>query len=82
VAIGKEQSGKGHAPNAEPVFLPIRVVENADALSKCNCWDFFMQVPQARQEPIAIPPGIMQALVVQQPDWTAVSWTDLLATNL
>ena len=33
----------------------IRGVENgaADALSRDNCWGFFLLVPQARQEPTA-----------------------------
>jgi len=43
----------------------IRGVDNraADALSRDNRQGFFLQVPQARQEPTAIPPGIMQELV-------------------
>ncbi len=62
----------------------IRGVDNgaADALSRDNCSEFFMQVPRARQEPSVIPPAMSQVLLVQQPDWTSVSWTDLLATTL
>ena len=41
----------------------------ADALSRDNCHSFFLQVPQDRHQPATNPPAILQALVLQQPDW-------------
>ena len=59
-------------------------VENgaADALSRDKCQDFFLQVPRAEHNPTIVPQAIWLALVLWQPDWTAVSWTDLLVGTL
>ena len=62
--------------------LPGRENGAADALSRDNIAAFHSQVPCARQHPTPIPPMVVQALVTQQPDWTAVSWTNLLTTTL
>ena len=59
-------------------------IENgaADALSRDNINRFYVQVPWAKRQHTTVPPAILEALVVQQPDWTAVSWTELLVTTL
>ena len=53
-------------------------VENgiADALSRNNQPSFLTQVPTAHQEPTVLPQELVQALVVNQPDWTSQSWMD------
>ena len=59
-------------------------IENgaADALSRDNINRFYVQVPWAKRQHTTVPPAVLEALVVQQPDWTAVSWTELLVTTL
>ena len=54
----------------------------ADALSRNNYLSFLSQVPSARRAPSLIPPGLLQALVLKQPDWTSRSWTMLLGDIL
>lgn len=49
----------------------------ADALSRDNLPSFQRLVPEARREPAMIPEPLLRALVWEQPDWTAVSWTTL-----
>ena len=53
----------------------------ADALSRNDLPSFQRLVPGARREPTAIPEPLLRALVWEQPDWTAVSWTTLLTTS-
>lgn len=50
----------------------------ADALSRDRLSSFRVQVPQASEIPSPIHPGLIQALVVNQPDWTSRSWIELL----
>jgi len=59
-------------------------VENgaADAFSRDNQSSFLTQVPTAHQEPTAIPQVLLQALVINWPDWTSSSWTRLLSSYL
>ena len=54
----------------------------ADALSRNDHLSFLSQVPSARRTPSRIPPGLLQALVLRQPDWTSRSWTALLRDTL
>ena len=53
----------------------------ADALSRDKLDAFRLQVPGAKRVPTPIPPAVLQALVVEQPDWMAVSWTSLLTST-
>ena len=54
----------------------------ADALSRNNVSLFFQQVPQANKDPSTLPPELVQALVLQQPDWTSVTWRSLFNSIL
>ncbi len=58
-------------------------VENgaADALSRDDLPSFLTQVPEAQPQPTPIPAAVMEALVVRQPDWTVVSWINLLTAT-
>ena len=58
-------------------------VENgaADALSRNNLPSFQRLRPEAGRVPTVLPDALLQALVVEQPDWTTVSWTNLLTTS-
>ena len=58
-------------------------VENgaADALSRNDLPSFQRLRPEAGQEPTVLPDALLQALVVEQPDWTTVSWMNLLTTS-
>ncbi len=55
-------------------------VENrsADALSRNDSDSFLLQNPGAHPQPVVLPPELVQALVLRRPDWTSVSWTELL----
>jgi len=55
-------------------------VENrsADALSRNDSDSFLLQNPDAQPRPEVLPPALVQALVLRRPDWTSVSWTELL----
>ena len=54
----------------------------ADALSRDDSRSFLLQVPSAKRVPDRVSERLWQALVLEQPDWTSVSWTDLLASSL
>lgn len=59
-------------------YIPGSINTAADALSRDNQSSFFSQVPSAKREPTVIPECLLQALVHGQPDWTSLSWTQLL----
>ena len=50
--------------------------EAADALSRNNLPFFRLCCPQAQQQGSEVPPTIMDALLLKDPDWTARSWMD------
>lgn len=50
----------------------------ADALSRDNEKLFHTQVPNAQDRATYIHPDLIRALVLQRPDWTSRSWTELL----
>ena len=50
----------------------------ADALSRDNHTSFLAQVPSARRQADVIPPEMLEVLVTRRPDWTSLSWTELL----
>ena len=52
----------------------------ADALSRNNMPCFFTALPQASPQAVAIPPALMDLLVLRKPDWTSPSWTKLFST--
>ena len=58
-------------------------VENgaADALSRNDLPSFQRLRPEACRAPTELPDKLLQALVVEQPDWTVTSWTSLLTTS-
>ena len=49
----------------------------ADALSRDNLTHFLQVVPDAVQHPTPIPQGLVDLLVMDQPDWTLPHWTRL-----
>ncbi len=55
-------------------------VENrsADALSRNDCTSFLLQNPGAQPGPVTIPQELIRALILERPDWTSLSWTELL----
>lgn len=60
-----------HIPGAEN--------RGADALSRNDHLSFLAQVPEACRTPSSIPQALIQALVLQRPDWTSKPWRELLA---
>ena len=58
--------------------IPGKHNQAADALSRNDHLSFLSQVPMASPQPSRIRHELLQALVVQQPDWTSQSWTSLL----
>ena len=46
----------------------------ADHLSRNRMASFIQVVPTAKPEPSPLPDSLVQALVLQTPDWTSVSW--------
>ena len=62
----------------------IRGVENvaADALSRNNCHLFRSCCPQADETGTAVSPDILDAVLLQEPDWLARSWTELWRSTL
>ena len=58
----------------------VREVDNvaADALSRNDIPHFLQVVPDAGQ-PIAIPQGLVDLLVREQPDWTSSRWAQLFS---
>ena len=57
----------------------IRGVKNvaADALSRNNLNVFRSCCPQAYPQETAVPPDILDVVLLQEPDWMARSWTEL-----
>ncbi len=55
-------------------------VENrsADALSRNDCTSFLLQNQGAQPGPVTIPQELIRALILERPDWTSLSWTELL----
>ncbi len=55
-------------------------VENgsADALSRNDHTSFLLQNPGAQPRPVTIPQELVRALILERPDWTSLSWTELL----
>ncbi len=55
-------------------------VENgsADALSRNDSTTFLLQNPGAQPRPVTIPQELIRALILERPDWTSLSWTELL----
>ena len=62
--------------------LPGRENVAADALSRNNLPLFLQQVPGAKQDPTLLPQELVQALILQRPDWTSVSWRNLFNSIL
>ncbi len=76
-----------HIPGVENRSADVRVwaehipgVENrsADALSRNDCTSFLLQNPGAQPGPVTIPQELIRALIRERPDWTSLSWTELL----
>jgi len=59
-------------------------VENgaADALSRNNLSSFLSQVPFAQKEATQIPQELHQSLILSQPDWISINWTQLFTSTL
>jgi hypothetical protein len=54
----------------------------ADALSRDDDTTFLAQVPTAHPTRSPIPQELIEALVIQQPDWISDTWTELLKSIL
>ncbi len=59
------------------VHIPGVENQSADALSRNDHHSFLLQNPTARPSPSALPQELIQALVLQRPDWTSTNWTEL-----
>ncbi len=68
-----------HEVSLWAVHIPGVENRSADALSRDNSSLFFFQNPEARERLTAIPPALLQALVLQSQDWTLQNWIDVLA---
>lgn len=66
----------------EMVATHIKGVDNslADALSRDNLPLFRSLFPQAAPTPTAIPPALLDMLLISKPDWTSKRWTNLWST--
>ena len=58
------------------VHLPGKDNVLANALSRNDIGYFYSQVPAAHR--YRIPPRVLDVLATQQPDWTSVTWTQLV----
>ena len=63
--------------NLLPAHIPGVDNSAADALSRNDSFSFLSQVPSARPQSDPIPSELLQALVLQRPDWTSPAWTSL-----
>ena len=66
----------------DPVHLPGRCNEAADALSRDNLPLFLQLVPTADPAPTHIPENILEALVLKTPEWWSTAWTIALHSIL
>ena len=66
----------------DPVHLPGRLNDAADSLSRDNLPLFLQLVPAAQCLPSPLPDALMEALVLQTPDWTSDAWMTALRTTL
>ena len=64
-----------------PKHLPGRENVAADHLSRDALSSFRQVVPHAKAEPTTLPDNLMEALVLQRPDWTSLSWRDVLRSS-
>ena len=62
----------------------IRGVDNvaADALSRDNAQLFRSCYPQADPQETAVSPEVLDAVLLQDPDWMAKDWTELWRSTL
>ena len=65
-----------------PKHLPGKQNVAADYLSRDALPSFLQLIPQAKAEPTALSEALMAALVSTRPDWTSVSWRDVLHSTL
>ena len=65
-----------------PEHLPGRLNTAADSLSRDDVALFFQLVPEASRLPTPLPVELLQALVLQRPDWMAAGWMCALRTIL
>ena len=65
-----------------PRHLPGRDNTAADHLSRDALSSFLQLVPTAQPQPTELPDALMQALVIQRPDWTSAAWRAALRSTL
>ena len=53
----------------------------ADAISRDNCHQFFLQVPTADKEPTPIPAPLWKLVVMERPDWLSNRWRTLFTSS-
>ena len=66
----------------DPVHLPGKDNEAADALSRDNLPIFLQLVPSAEQAPTQIPDILVEALIHKTPEWWSPAWTTVLLSIL
>ena len=66
----------------DPVHLPGRHNEAADALSRDNVSLFMQLTPAAEPRPAHIPEGVLKTLVLSTPEWWSPDWISVLSTTL
>ena len=59
------------------VYIPGRMNQAADAISRDDLTRFFSLAQGASPTPAALPAELLQLLVVSQPDWTSKAWSQL-----
>lgn len=66
-----------HQLRVRAVHIPGAENQSADALSRDDHHSFLLQNPTAHPTPTVLPQELVQALVLQRPDWTSTNWTEL-----
>lgn len=67
-----------HNISLVPEYIPGVENTGADALSRNDHHSFLSQTPNVNQSSFPIPQALIKALVLERPDWTSRSWTQLL----
>ena len=61
-----------------PSHIPVKLNTAADMLSRGGLSSFLQLVPEAKSQPSLLPQELLEALVLEQPDWTSKSWRSAL----
>ena len=64
-----------------PSHIPGKLNTAADMLSRDGLSSFLQLVPEAKSQPSLLPQELLEALVLEQPDWTSESWRSALRSD-